>query len=150
MGTAAVLTGSGLSDRDGVLAAGCAVPGRDAMAPPDLARDAPVTDVFQPMGIDLGPALRMKFHSTRLILLQCPIGKRLHRHEPLLGDHRLDRSVATIAMAHRMHDLGAAEQHAGGFEFLEQGLARGEALHAGELRTVLGHGAVEIDDADQR
>ena len=36
------------------------VPDRDAMAPPELARDAPVLDVLEPVIVDFFPALRKK------------------------------------------------------------------------------------------
>ena len=36
------------------------IPDRDAVAPPDLAADAPVLDVLQPVQVDLGPAVRVE------------------------------------------------------------------------------------------
>ena len=44
--------------RHRVLAAGVAVPDRDAVAPPQLAADAPVADVLHPVQVDADPALR--------------------------------------------------------------------------------------------
>ena len=40
------------------LAAVVAVPDRNAVAPPELAADAPVADVLQPVQVDAGPAIR--------------------------------------------------------------------------------------------
>ena len=45
---------AGSSTADDHLAAILAVPDRDAVSPPQLAADAPVTDVFHPVQVDLG------------------------------------------------------------------------------------------------
>ena len=58
VGGVAVAAGGGVVARDGDSAAGFAVPGGDAVAPPELAGDAPVVDVGHPLEVDLFVHLR--------------------------------------------------------------------------------------------
>ncbi len=67
--------------------------------PPELARDAPVLDVFQPVVVDLFP--RSGEETDELVAHGVA---RLHGHrvlqEPLLGEPRLDRHARAFAVAH--------------------------------------------------
>src|SRR3989442_15295399 len=82
---------------DGELAAFGAVPGRDAMTPPKLARDAPVADVVHPMVISLIPILGHELDPAVLHRGLRFFRQRLHAHEPLRGDERLDDGLAALA-----------------------------------------------------
>src|ERR1700675_3833859 len=73
--------------------------GGNPMAPPKLARDAPVVDVLQPIEKRVLPELRMKGRVTVAHRLDRAISHRAHRQEPLLGEHRLDDGVASRAYA---------------------------------------------------
>src|SRR3546814_12485703 len=67
------------------------VPRGDAVAPPQLARDAPVLDIFQPLAVGGGPVFRDEFQLARIDRGQPLLGQTFHAHEPLVGEHRLDR-----------------------------------------------------------
>src|SRR5205085_9080533 len=54
-----------------------AVPGWDAMAPPELARNAPVADVIHPLVVGLHPVSRNKFNLAALHHLDRFFGQRL-------------------------------------------------------------------------
>ena len=74
---------AGRRARHGDVGAGAAVPGRDAVAPPQLARDAPVADVAHPVEVGLRPALGDELGLALLDRLDGRLGQRLHLHEPL-------------------------------------------------------------------
>ncbi len=94
--------GEGLLRRDGHLAAVAAVPDRDPVPPPELARDAPVVDVFEPVQVDALEALRHERHPAIVRRLDCRRCKRRHLDEPLLADQGLDHRVAPLAMPNGM------------------------------------------------
>src|SRR6266496_601613 len=86
----------GLGDRD--VAVG-AVPDRDAVSPPDLARDTPVADVLHPVEVDARKALGREADVAILDRRDRGPGELLHRHPPLRHDERLDAAVAAHAVA---------------------------------------------------
>src|SRR5207302_8325192 len=94
--------------RDGDVAR-LAIPGGDLVAPPELARDAPVMDVAHPAQQLGAPDRRNELHlvDVRDHLLR----ERLRIHEPLLGHQRLDDRAAALAAPerHRMRLAAAAE-----------------------------------------
>ena len=77
-----------------------AVPHRDTVAPPELARDAPVADSLQPALVVVAPALGDELDGAVAVPGQCRAGQRLHPHEPLVGEPRLDHGAAAVAVAH--------------------------------------------------
>src|SRR5690606_229082 len=85
------------------------VPGWDAVAPPDLARDAPVLDVVEPVEIRLVPVARDELDAAILHALDGRLGDALaaagapvRQHvpgqvdEPLVGQVGLDDGVGAI------------------------------------------------------
>ena len=82
---------------DGDFAAVLAVPGRDPVTPPKLTGDTPVTDILHPVEINLIKAFGDKLGLAVLDRLDCRLGKRLHFHEPLLGNSRLNNGMTTVA-----------------------------------------------------
>ena len=78
------------------------VPGRNPVAPPELARDAPVLDVAHPFEIGLVPVGRHELDTPVLDRLDRRFGKRLGVHEPLVGEHRLDHVARAVAVG--LHD----------------------------------------------
>ncbi len=84
------------------LATVLAVPHRDAVPPPQLTADAPVTDVLHPIRVDAGKAFRHKAGLTGQYPLNSRFGQRLHFNKPLRRDERLDDSITALAMPHRM------------------------------------------------
>ena len=100
MGAAALFALGGVLPGDVDVAALVAVPGRDLMAPPQLAGNAPIVDVFHPVGVGLGEAFGDEFHLAVLHHPQGLLGQGLHLHEPLGGDQGLHVVVAAVAGAH--------------------------------------------------
>ena len=84
----------------GLFAAIVAVPDRDAVSPPQLAGDAPVLDIFQPVVINLLEALRDDPDAPVPDSFQGGLRQRLDLDEPLLGDHRLDDLAAALGARH--------------------------------------------------
>src|SRR4029079_18820596 len=79
-----------------------AIPHRDAVPPPELAGDAPVADSLQPPAVLLSPTLGDELERAVAIPGQGGPGQRLHLHEPLLRQPRLDHRPATVAVSHRV------------------------------------------------
>ena len=73
-----------------------AVPRRYAVAPPDLAADAPVLDVVHPLEVDLGPVLGHEAHRPRLDGADGRLRKGGGPHEPLCGEARLDHCAGAL------------------------------------------------------
>src|SRR5271154_2501581 len=118
------------------------------MAPPELARDTPVVDVFEPVEKYVLPSLGMEGRIALAHRFDRAIGHRAHAEEPLLGEHRLDHGVASRAYADGVRlGLDLFEQ-ARGFEvvddLLARFLARQPAIRAAVLVDV--RGAVENRD----
>ena len=79
-----------------------AVPHGHAMAPPDLARDVPVADAFQPIHVHGFPTVGQNAQLAAAQHVERLIGERAHAHEPLVGQARLDHGVAAVAVTHRV------------------------------------------------
>src|ERR1039458_7900911 len=61
---------------NGDAGAGGAVPGRDAVAPPELPRDAPVMDVFHPLQVDRLVVLRSEADASVVDHVLRDLGER--------------------------------------------------------------------------
>ena len=79
------------------------VPRRNAMAPPELARDAPRLDIVHPLIVGLGPVFGDEFRLAGLHRLDRRFRERLRIHIPLVGEHGFDDDAG--AVAERLHDL---------------------------------------------
>ena len=90
--------------------AGLVEPGRDAMAPPELAADAPVLDVGQPLHIGGLPVFRHKLDmafghrcqrrvSDGALAAGAAVGQFIagQVEEPLIGQHRFDHCIRALA-----------------------------------------------------
>ena len=108
------------------------VPGRDLVAPPELARDAPGLDVLEPVIIGLGPALRRDLGATVLDRLERAIGQRLDVDIPLVGQPGLDHDIRAVAMGHGMGVRLDLHQQATRSHHLDDAAARDEAVGAVE------------------
>ncbi|GBD19213.1 hypothetical protein HRbin27_01717 [bacterium HR27] len=75
-----------------------AIPDRDTMPPPELSRDAPVANVFQPVEVDRAEPLRDELERPVACYLDGRLRERRHLDEPLLADHRLDDRTAALAV----------------------------------------------------
>src|SRR5215469_9332974 len=89
----------GVLSRDGDLFAIPAMPSWNAMTPPKLARDAPVSDVIHPFVVGFCPICWHKLNAPVFHGTNRRRGERLHAHPPLLGNQRLDNCLAAVAFA---------------------------------------------------
>ena len=137
------------------------VPGRDLVAPPQLARDAPVLDVVHPLVVGVDPVLRHEAHRARLHgvdrLLRDRLAGRVlvahlaHRHEPLVGQHGLDDLARALAARHHELVLLRFHQQAQRFQVGDHLLAGHEAVEAAVFgRRVVVDLRVQREHADDR
>ena len=133
---------------DARLAAVVAVPRRDAVAPPELARNAPVADVLKPVDVDFREALRHELDAAVLDGFDGRFRERFHLDEPLLRDERLDRRMAARAMADSVLMVFDRDERTGFLEFLDERLAAFVAVHAFVFACTLEHLARIADDLD--
>ena len=122
----------------------------DAVAPPQLAADAPVLEVLHPGGVGLRPARGVEGDLAGVDGVERRPLELVDGDEPLLGQPRLQRGVATVAV----HDgvvmvLDVIEQVML-LEPLDDGLAALLAGHAGKLAVALDDHRVLIEDIDLR
>ncbi len=93
-------------------------------------------------------ALRMEFHPAVFGGLDGFFGQVGHFDEPLVGEHRLDGSLAAVAVA----DLGFVGfflfQQSGGRQVFDDLLAGDVAFHAGVWTAVFVDGAVGVEDVE--
>ena len=120
------------------------------MAPPELARDAPVADVVHPLVVSLGPVGGDEFDAAVLHHFDGLFGQRLRLDEPLRGDQRLDRRLAALARAEAERVVFHLDQRADFFERGDHLLAGFEAVETGVGAGGGGHLAVLVDDLDLR
>ena len=133
---AAVGAGGGIDAGDGDLVAVGAVPGGNAMAPPELARDAPVVDVLHP--VEVGLLVLLRREADGFVALRVGLdggdgflGQRLNLDEPLRREARLNDGLAAVAVADVVGVVLDAGQQALFFEVGDDFLARHVAVEAG-------------------
>ncbi len=145
----AVGTTLGLRLGDDDLAAFVAVPDRQPVSPPQLARDAPRPDVAHPVEIDALPLLGDDPHLVALDDLDRRLRELVHAAEPLQGDQRLDALAGAVREGHRVRVLPLAADPAliaqGGDDRLP---GIGDAETGEALARVFGHAPVLADDGD--
>jgi hypothetical protein len=111
------------------------VPGRNAVAPPQLTADAPVLDVTHPGEVHVFVLLGHELDAAVFHGGNGRLGQRLGGHVPLVGQPRLDG-----CRSGRPSALGVvvdADQQAGGVEVGNDLLARFEAVEAGVFGRIL-------------
>ena len=127
------------------------VPGRDAVAPPQLAADAPVLDVAHPLEIGVLPVVGHEADVAIFDSLDRRLGQGLGLHEPLVGQVGLQHLAGAVASRHHQGVVVDALQQAGGFEVgddLLAGVVAVEAAVGG--RCLIIDGRVIGQDVDQR
>ena len=129
-------------------AAVLAVEDRDAMAPPQLARNAPVLEVVHPGEVGVGPAGRVELDLAALDDLGRALLELVHGNEPLLGKPGLQRGVAAVAVHDGVVQLLDVVEQAVLVEPLDDGLATLVAAHAAELAVALDDDRVLVEDVD--
>ena len=127
------------------------VPGRNAVSPPDLARDDPGADVLEPVLPGPVPGRRAELDAAVL-----DRGQGLLRHagdvgEPLRRQHRFDRLAAPLRVADAVDVALGSDQASLGLQTLDDAPPRLEPVQAFEVRARLGrHSAVQADHPNAR
>ena len=135
----------------GVLpAAVLAVEHGDAVAPPQLAADAPVLEVLHPGGVGLRPARGVEGDLAGVDGVERRPLELVDCHEPLLGKPRLQRGVATVAVHDGVIEFVDVIEQVVLLKPLDYGLAALVAVHAGELAVALDNHRVLVKDVDLR
>ena len=135
----------------GVLpAAVLAVEHGDAVAPPQLAADAPVLEVLHPGGVGLRPARGVEGDLAGVDGVERRPLELVDGHKPLLGQPRLQGGVATVAVHDGVIELFDVIEQAVLLKPLDDGLAALLAVHAGELAVTLDDHRVLVEDIDLR
>ncbi len=123
---------------------------RNAVSPPQLAADAPVLDVLQPVAVGVLVFRRIELQLVVHHRRQGHVGKMPHLQEPLHRQLRLDGHIRALAEAHLVDiRLDLLHQSAA----LEVGLdltAHVEAVHADIQSGSLADGAVVVEDVYRR
>ena len=136
---------------EGVLpAAVLAVEHGDAVAPPQLTADAPVLKVLHPGGVGLRPARGVEGDLAGIDGVERRPLELIDGHKPLLGQPRLQRGVATVAVHDGVVVLLDVVEQAVLLKPLDDGLAALVAVHAGKLAVALDDHRVLIKDIDLR
>ncbi len=124
-------------------------PGRDAMAPPQLAADAPVLDVLHPVAVGVDPVRRDELHFPALHQLQPAPGQPVHLHEPLVGQVGLDHLAGAVAARDLQRVRPGLHQQAEFFQVGQHRLSRLVAVQSAVLlrRVVVecGHRGEQVD-----
>ena len=128
-----------------------AVPGGDAVAPPDLTADAPVLNIFHPVEIGLGPAFGVELDRAGADSLDSGLCQFIHPDEPLVAEERFDLHAAPFGETHVVGDV---------FDLFQQALRFdvGNAQFAAFVTVQTGiafaadrvHGAVAVHHIDER
>ena len=148
VGAAALFALAGILPGDSDVAAVGAGPGRDLMAPPQLAGDTPIPDVFHPVQIGLAETVG---DELGFALLDHPDGffcQRLHLHEPLGGNNGLHIPVAAVAGSHVVAVVLHLHQISLLLQVGNNGLPGVVAVHAFILTAQLVDLAVVVQDPD--
>ncbi len=120
--------------------AGLVVPGRNAVAPPELTADAPVLNVAHPGEVHVFVLLGHEGDAAIFNGGDGRFGQRLGRHVPLIRQPRLDDGPGAVALRYFRGVVVDADQKAGGVERSHDLLARFEAVEAGVFG---GEGAID-------
>ena len=126
-----------------------AVPGRDAVSPPDLAADAPVLNVLHPVEIGLGPAVGIELDRAGADCLDGGLGELVHADEPLVAEERFDLHAAALGEADVVDDVLDFFEEAELFHLRHALLAAFVAVEPGVLAALGVHGAVAVHDVDE-
>ena len=136
---------------EGVLpAAVLAVEHGNAVAPPQLAADAPVLKVLHPGGVGLRPARGVKGDLAGVDGVERRPLELIDGHKPLLGQPRLQGGVATVAVHDGVIEVLDVIEQVMLLKPLDDGLAALVAVHAGELAVALDDHRVLVEDVDLR
>ena len=128
-----------ISTRNSGFATIITVPGRNPMAPPQLAGNTPITNIVQPVAIDFGKSLWYEFDFASLDSLYSRLSQGIHLDKPLGRNHWLNGGMATGAMTNSMLMILNRYQNTNLFKFLHQSFAALIAIHTLIFASTLSH-----------
>ena len=122
---------------------------RNAVSPPELAADAPVVDVLEPLAVAAHEFLGIELDFAVQHGLECDLGQMRHTDIPLLAQTRLHGRIGvTLRIAHLVEVVFHFLHQAGGFQVLRNQLAHHVAVEADVERRLVADGAVGVEDVD--
>ena len=130
--------------------AAVAVPRGNLVAPPELTGNAPVLDVLHPIIVDFIHAVRDEADLAVFHDIHRRFRKRLHFHEPLRRNARLDDCTAAITGADVVLDRLNLDEVAARIEILHDLLSRLQCRHARVFASVFVDDAAVVHDVDDR
>src|SRR5690625_1252935 len=122
---------------------------RDGMPPPELPRDAPILDIPEEMEIRLLPFGRENLDLATLDRRNGGLRERLHLHEPLGRDDRLDDGARALRARQRHLMFLRAAREAKLLKAFLHALPRFKTIEAGELTAMLVEGPIFIEDIER-
>ena len=118
------------------------------MSPPELAADAPVPFLAEPVHVAGRVARREEFHFAVADGLHGVFGERVHLHEPLVAQERLDGGLRAVAVHQRDRAVLDLLEVAERLHVLDDPLASRKHRQPGVLPAVLVERAVRVQDVD--
>ena len=106
------------------------VPSRNAVAPPQLARNTPVLQVAHPGEVHVLVVFRHELNVAVLHRLDGGLGEALHGNEPLISEQRLDDIAGAVAVGQGVVDALYLYQQAEGLHIGDDLLACFETIQA--------------------
>src|SRR5438552_5682882 len=116
------------------------------MSPPELTRDTPVMDVFQPVHIDFVEALWYDFHQTILNRTHGWCRQWHHLDKPLLRNERFNHSVAALAVTQRHHVVFSLHNQTKPIQLFYQIFTSFVAILSCKWTCLIGHLCIKPDD----
>ena len=137
-----------------------AIPGRDLVAPPQLAGNTPVLNVVQPLVVGVHPLLGHKLHLALFhgingflsdAFSRCvAFGHFGHGHKPLVGQHGFNYHAGSVAFGHHQFVGFDFTKQAQFFKVSHNLLACDKTIHAHVFcRGVLCNGRIKSKNIDQ-
>ena len=120
------------------------------MSPPELARDSPVMNIFQPIHVNFVEAFRYNLHQAILDRAHCWRCEWCHFDEPLLRDERLNHSIAALAVTQRHHIVLGLYNQPKPIQFFHQVFASFVTVLSCIGTRLCGHFCVKTDDLHER
>src|SRR5215831_18921401 len=102
------------------------------MSPPQLPRNAPITDIPHPLEVSIRPVRRNELRTPLLNSRDRGLGQRFDLHKPLRGQQWFDNGVTALAMSDIVFQRFRAHQQTLRVEIFQHTLAR-----LGAIETVI-------------
>ena len=122
------------------------VPCRNAVSPPQLTADTPVTDVVGPVKVGLVHTLWKKFDISVLHTFHSRLDHLIHLYKPLLLDHRLNRCMTAVMHTDIVGMWNNFYQKSLFLKIIHQCFPALVAVHSGIFSGFFIHRCIVVDD----